>query len=85
MSYLHNVLCGQVKILMILHIRDASAFPSVFALFIVLVWVVFYYSPAEIVGLNWIWVVYHSVLHNFVSIRYLENKSTEVYPILYMR
>ena len=37
----------------------------------------------EKVGLYWIWVVRHSVRHNFVSTQYHENILIEFYQILY--
>ena len=52
-------------------------------------WCWFLLQPRfEKMGLYWIWVVRHSVchsvLHNFVSAQYLENKMIEFHQILYM-
>ena len=81
-SFVFKYICGQVK----LHIDNASAFPSVFTLYVVLVRSVFYNSPDlkkwDYTGFGL--SVIPSVCHDCVSAQYLENKLIYFYQILYM-
>ena len=78
MSFVFKYIFGQVK----LHIHNASAFPSVFTLYVVIVRSVFYNSPDL---KKWDYTgfgssVIPSVCHDFVSAQYLENKLIELLP-----